>query len=57
MKKNVGEELVIQNEINPNEVNRTKIAKNYSQKVMCAKLVSYQESSVYYECNPYTLVD
>ena len=52
--QNVWEKLVKQNEINPNEVNRTKIAKNYSQAVMCAKLVSYQDSSVYYECNTYT---
>lgn len=55
--QNVWEKLVKQNEINPNEVNRTKIAKNYSQAVMCAKLVSYQDSSVYYECNTYTLDD
>lgn len=46
-----------QNEINPNEVNRTKIAKKYSQGAMRAKLVSYQDSSVYYECNTYTLDD
>lgn len=55
--ENVWEKLVKQDEINPNEVNRTKIAKNYSQAVMCAKLVSYQDSSVYYEYNTYTLDD
>lgn len=53
----IWEKLVKQNEINPNEVNCTKITKNYSQVVMCAKLVSYQDSSVYYECNTYTLDD
>lgn len=44
--QNVWEKLVKQKEINPNEVNCTKIAKNYSQVVMCAKPVSYQDSSV-----------
>ena len=52
--QNVGEKLVKQNEINPNEINRTKIAKNYSQVVMCVKLASYQDSSFYYDDNTYT---